>query len=77
MTQDFKKLKKKFCKKNFVKLKKKDIFVLLVTFEILSHYPNIDSSHWLKEDVQLITDKIFLKKFWFKWLRHVPLAFFY
>ena len=47
----------------FQKIKKKilDIFVLLVTFEILSQYPIIDSSHWLKEDVQWITDKIFMK----------------
>ena len=41
MTQDLKELKK------FL-----DIFVLLVTFEILSHYPNIGSSHYLKEDVR-------------------------
>ena len=52
MTQDFKKLKKKL-----------DIFVLLVTFEILSHYPNIDISHWLAEDVQWIADKNFIEKF--------------
>ena len=39
-----------------------DIFVLLVTFEILSHFPIIDSSHWLKEHVQWITDRIFRKK---------------
>ena len=36
MTQDFKIFKKFF-----------GIFVLLVTFEIISHYPNIDISHWL------------------------------
>ena len=41
MTQDFKELKKKL-----------DTFVLLATFEILSHYPKIDSSQWLKEDMQ-------------------------
>ena len=35
------------------------IFVLLVTFELISHYPNIDSSHWLRKYVQLITDKFF------------------
>ena len=40
-----------------------DIFVLLVTFEILSHYPNIDSSHWLRNDVQWITDEVFREKF--------------
>ena len=55
MTQDFKKFKKFFF----------DIFVLLVTFEILSHYPNIDISHWLQKDVQCITDKNFLEQFMF------------
>ena len=49
MTQEFKKISKNFL----------DIFVLLVTFEILSHYPNIDISHWLKEDAQWIKDKNF------------------
>ena len=49
MTKDFK--------------KKIDIFVLLVTFEILSHYPNIDISHWLKEDIQWITDGFFFEKY--------------
>ena len=52
MTQDF---------KNFKKIL--DIFVLLVTFEILSHYPNIDISHWLTEDVQWITDKKLIEIF--------------
>ena len=51
MTQDFKKLKKKLY-----------IFVLLVTFEILSHYPNIDISHWLTENVQWIADKNCIEK---------------
>ena len=37
MTQDFKQIKKIFL----------DIFVFLATFEILSHYPKIDSSYWL------------------------------
>ena len=50
MTQDFKKLKK-----NLV------IFALLVTFEILSHYPNIGSSHFPTEDVEWVTDKNFMK----------------
>ena len=40
-----------------------DIFKLLVTSEILSHYPNIDSSHWLRIDVQWITDEVFGEKF--------------
>ena len=52
MTQDFKKSKKKL-----------GGFVLLVTFEVLSHYPKNDSSHWLKEDAQWLTDRIFLDKF--------------
>ena len=51
MTQDFKKFQKFFL----------DISVFLVTFEILSNYP-IDSSYWLQEDVQWITDKIFGEK---------------
>ena len=36
------------------KIKKKSNFfiVILVPFEIISHYPNIDSSNWLMEDVQ-------------------------
>ena len=53
MTQDFKKLKKKTL----------DIFVLLVTFEILTHNPNIDISHWQTEDVQWTTDITFIEKF--------------
>ena len=52
MAQDFKKLKKKL-----------DIFVLLVTFEIFSHYPNIDISHWLTADVEWIADINFIEKF--------------
>ena len=46
-----------------------DIFLLLVTFELLSHYLNIIhiiqklfESHWLQEDVQLIADKVFREK---------------
>ena len=35
---------------------------LLVTFETLPHYPKIDSSYWLKEDVQWIPDKFFREK---------------
>ena len=31
----------------------------LVPFEILSHYPNTDTSHWSREDVQGILDKVF------------------
>ena len=52
ITQDFKKLKKKLA-----------IFVLLVTFEILSYYSNIDILKWLKVDVHRITDKNFIEKF--------------
>ena len=64
LTQDLKNLKKIL-----------DIFVLLVTFEILSHYPNIDSSNWLREDVQWNRDKNFMKNLWFKWLRHFSIEF--
>ena len=46
-----------------------NIFVLLVTFELLSHYPNIIhiiqillKSHCLREDIELITDKVFREK---------------
>ena len=39
-----------------------ETFVLLVTFELLSHYPNIDSSHWLRKDVIWITDEVFREK---------------
>ena len=42
-----------------------DICVLLVTFEILSHYPKTDSSYWLKEEVEWITDKLFREKLMF------------
>ena len=40
-----------------------DIFLLLVPLEILSHYPDIDNSHWLKEDVQWVVDKVSREKF--------------
>ena len=39
-----------------------NIFVLLVTFELLSHYPNNASSHWLKKYFQWINDKVFGEK---------------
>ena len=39
-----------------------DIFVLLVTFELLSQYPNIDRAHGLKKDFQLLTDEVFREK---------------
>ena len=55
MTQDF----------NFFKFFF-DVFVFLVTFDLLSHYPKIIhiiqilfQSHWLREDVQWIPDKVF------------------
>ena len=53
MTSMTQKIKRKFL----------EIFVLLVIFEILSHYPYIDISHWLKKDVHWITDKNFMEKF--------------
>ena len=34
-----------------------DISVKLVPLEILSHYPDIDISHWLREQFQWIMDK--------------------
>ena len=37
-------------------------FKILVPFEILSHYPNIDSSHWPREHVQWNVDKVFREK---------------
>ena len=37
-------------------------FVISVPFEILLHCPNIDSSLWLIEDVQLIVEKVFREK---------------
>ena len=52
MPQDF--------KKNF-----KDfwiILVLLVPFEILSNYLNIDITNWNREDVQWIIEKVFREK---------------
>ena len=52
MTQDFKRLKKNF-----------GFFRIIGYFEILSHYPNIDSSHSLKEDGNSLTDKYFIDKF--------------
>ena len=39
--------------------------MLLVTFEILSHYA-IDSSYSLQEDFQWITDKVIAEKLWFQ-----------
>ena len=38
--------------------KKSAFFVVLFPFEILSHFPNFDSSDWLREDVQRIIDKV-------------------
>ena len=34
-------------------------FVLLVTFEILTCYPNINGSHWFSEEDHWITAKVF------------------
>ena len=34
----------------------------MVPFELLSHYPDIDSSHWLREDVQCIIHQVFRGK---------------
>ena len=34
----------------------------LIPFEILFRFPTIDSSHWLRKDVQWIVDKVFREK---------------
>ena len=34
------------------------LFVILFPLEILSHYPKIDSSNWLLEEVQRHLDKV-------------------
>ena len=47
---------------NFQKKIFLDILLLLVPLEILSHYPDIDISHWLGEDFQWIMDKAFKEK---------------
>ena len=49
MRQVFKKYKKNFL----------DIFLLMVPLETLSTYPDNDISHWLREDVHLINDRVF------------------
>ena len=59
---------------NFKK-KSDSFFVFLVLFEIVTHYPYIDSSHWLRKDVQWIIDKVFRGKICFKWFPNVLLAF--
>ena len=43
---------------NFKIKKNLDIFVLLVSLVILSYYPDIDISHWLRKDAQLNLDKV-------------------
>ena len=35
-----------------------DIFVILVPLEILSHYPDVDISHWFRGHFQWIMDKV-------------------
>ena len=49
MPQDFKQKIFKFS----------DIFVFLDPVEILSHYANIESSHWYWKDVKWSIEKIF------------------
>ena len=44
-------------KRNFL-----DVFVLLVPLEIISYYPDIDFSHWLREEVQWNMVKVFREK---------------
>ena len=36
--------------------------MLFVPLEILTHDPDIDISHWLKEDVQWVMDKVSREK---------------
>ena len=43
-----------------------DIFLRLVSLEILLHYPDIDMSHWLREDVQGMMDIVFRENLWVK-----------
>ena len=43
-------------------IKNLHIFLLLISLEILLHYPDIDISHWLREDVHWIMDKVFKEK---------------
>ena len=52
MSQVFKNLKKIFL----------DNFLLLVVLEKLSQYPDIDISHWRKEEFQWIMNKVFREK---------------
>ena len=49
MSQDFKIFLKIFF----------DILLLLVPLEILSIYPDIDISHWHRDDVQWVMDKAY------------------
>ena len=51
MPQDFNNFKKKI-----------GYFRILVAVEVLSYYPIFDSSNSLREDVQWIIDKVFLRK---------------
>ena len=56
---------------NATRLQKKiskllDTFVLMVLFEILTRYPYIDSSHWLREAIQWIIDNVFREKWMFE-----------
>ena len=42
--------------------KKLRIFLVLVPFEILSHYVRVGSPLWLNKDLQCILDKVFREK---------------
>ena len=39
-----------------------DFLVILDILEILSHYPDIDISHWFSEHFQWIMDKVFRER---------------
>ena len=52
MQQDFKIFQKLYL----------DNFIILVPLEILSHYPDIDVSFWVRENFQWVMDKISREK---------------
>ena len=47
----------KIFEKNFM-----DMFLLLFPLEILSNYPDIDFSHWPRENFYRMMDKVFREK---------------
>ena len=53
------------------------IFLFLDPFEILLHYDLTDSSHWAREDVQRILDKVFREELLIKMSSTLSSTFFY